>query len=80
MTEKCNFIKAATDCLQLHSNPTIYVLQMYSPSVTACGNKAMLKRKERKRDGRTIQAYVKYSDILMVRKSSGRSYYAYTEI
>ena len=40
----------------------------------------MLKRKERKRDGRTIQAYVKYSAILMVRKSSGRSYYAYTEI
>ena len=52
---------------------------MYSSSVTAGRNNAMLKLKELKRDDRTIQAYVKYSAVLMVERSDERSYSAYAE-
>ena len=52
---------------------------MYSSSVTAGRNNAMLKRKELKRDDRTIQAYVKYPAVLMVERSDERSYSAYAE-
>ena len=52
---------------------------MYSSSVTARWNKAMLKRKELKRDDRTIQASVKCPTILFVKKSNERSYSAYAE-
>ena len=38
-----------------------------------------LKHKELKRDEKTIQAYIKYPAILMVKKSGGRSYSAYAE-
>ena len=41
---------------------------MYSSSVTARRNKAMLKLKELKKDERTIQAYVRCPAILMVKK------------
>ena len=52
---------------------------MYSSSVTAHRNKAMFKHKELKRDERTIQAYVSYPDILMIKKSGEGSYSAYAE-
>ena len=48
-------------------------------SLTARRNKATLKRKELKRDERTIQAYLKYPTVLMVMKSGERSYSAYAE-
>ena len=76
---KSNFIKAARDSFQQDPNQTIYVPQMYSSSVTAHRNKAMLKRKELTRDERTIQAYVEYPAVLMVKKSGERSYSAYVE-
>ena len=65
---KSNFIRAARDSFQQHPNQTIYISQMYSSSVTARRNKAMLKLKKLKRDERAIQAYVKCPAILMVKK------------
>ena len=52
---------------------------MYSSSVTARRNKAMLKHKELKRDEKAIQGYVKYPAILMVKKPGERSYFVYAE-
>ena len=77
---KSNSIKAARNTLQQYPNQTNYVSQMYSSSVTARRNKATLKRKERKRDDRTIQAYAKYPAILIFKKSGERLYSAYAEL
>ena len=57
----------------------MYVSQMNLSSIKTRRNKAPLKRKELKRDERTIQAYLKYPSVLMVMKSGERSYPAYAE-
>ena len=61
---KTSFIKAAKDG---NSHTLIFVLQMYSSALTTQCNEAMKKWKKLREEDQGIQAYVKYSTVLMVK-------------
>ena len=52
----------------------IYVLQMYSQTLTKRRNEAMKVRKCLKRNEPNIQAYVKFSAQLMIKREKDREY------
>ena len=57
----------------------IYVSQMYTPALTARRNQAMITRKELKSNDSSIQAYVKFPAVLMIKKEGERKYSPYAE-
>ena len=50
------------------------VSQMYSKKLSKRRNKALEYRKEMKQKNTTIQAYIKYSAILIVKKGTDNKY------
>ena len=67
---KSQFIKARS---------AIIVTQMYTPALTSRKNNAIKKRKELREEDDSIQAYVKYPAILMVKKAGDKKYKEYAE-
>ena len=57
----------------------IYVLQMYSPTLTKRCNEAMKVRKYLKRNEPNIQAYAQFSAQLMIKREKDREYRLYAE-
>ena len=58
----------------IKAKSSLYVSQMFSPAFTIRRNKAMLARKKLREHDKTTQAYVKYSEKLMVKKPYEREY------
>ena len=57
----------------------VYCDQKYGTRTTWRRNKALLKRKELKRNGDISNGYVQYPAVLMVRKKVGDDYYEYED-
>ena len=55
----------------------IFVTQMFSAALTSRRNAAMMERKELKAQDPTLQGYVKYPAILMIKKQEEPNYTEY---
>ena len=73
---KSSFIRVAKD---KKDKTPITVSQMYSAALTKWVNNAMIKWKELINDDHRIQAYVKYSAVLMVKYPGESVYTSYAE-
>ena len=71
-----SFIRAAKD---KKDETLIIVSQMYSALLTKQRNNAMIKRKELRKDDHRVQAYVKYTAVLMVIYPGESVYTSYAE-